>query len=227
MRLFICAKPRFGIIGALRIGYSAVGVDAPYKVQLYRRRPVVFNLAGAQAGARAHHETEQRPARRVDDFFQAELSRIRLVHRRHHVIGYAGELILAAIMVLYDPGRGWRFRVNDMIIRNLSTGAGDFTGMMIESQMNAFHIGKIGGDIGIGNQDGTVLHILWMDEFNVVNDIEFFQQHSADQPVEITTGNQSKHIVAHNIHTLFYASPPPYKGVGLNVRIILTIHSAK
>ena len=116
MRLFICAKPRFGIIGALRIGYSAVGVDAPYKVQLYRRRPGVFNLAGAQAGARAHHETEQRPARRVDDFFHAELSRIRLFHRRHQGLIDVGEAFLTAVIIVNNGGRRRRIGVDNVVI---------------------------------------------------------------------------------------------------------------
>jgi hypothetical protein len=63
-------------------------------------------------------------------------------------------------------------------------------------------------------------------EFYVVNDVEFLQQYGTNQTVEITTGNQSIHIVAHNIHTLSML-PFPFKGAELNDRIILTTQSAK
>jgi hypothetical protein len=113
-----------------------------------------------------------------------------------------------------------------MIIQFFATGPGHFTGMMIESQMNPFHIGKVGGDVGVGNQDRAVLHVLWVDEFDIINDVEVLLQYGANQTVEIIPGNQSKHIVAHSIHPSL-CLPSPFKGFGLNDRIILTIHSAK
>ena len=109
-----------------------------------------------------------------------------------------GEFILAAVMVINDTRRGGGVRVDDVIVRLFTAGAGNFAGMMVERQMHAFHIRQVGGDVGTGNQDRTVLHVLGMDELDIVDQVQFFEEHRADQAVEIAAGDQTEFIAAHS-----------------------------
>jgi hypothetical protein len=47
-----------------------------------------------------------------------------------------------------------------------------------------------------------------VDEFDIVNNIQFLQKNSANQAVEVATGNQSKHVVTHNFIPSPYFPPP-------------------
>jgi hypothetical protein len=52
----------------------------------------------------------------------------------------------------------------------------EFLGLVvIESQMNTRNKGEIRGDIPVINFDFSVLHILWMNEFYIVNQIKMLK----------------------------------------------------
>jgi len=79
-----------------------------------------------------------------------------------------------------------------MNFRGLTIGAGDFTGMVVECQMHAIHVRKVCGDVGTGNQNRPVLHVLGVHELDVINHVQFFKKHRAYQTIEIATGDQPK-----------------------------------
>ena len=66
-----------------------------------------------------------------------------------------------------------------------------FRGVMIEGQMHAFHIGQVGGDVAIVDLDLAVLHVLRMDELDVVDQLQLLEQHGAYQAVEVATGDKT------------------------------------
>ena len=83
-----------------------------------------------------------------------------------------------------------------------------FAQVVIEGQMDAFHVGQIGGDVAVGNLDQPVLHVLGMNEFDVIDQIQFFEQHRADESVEITAGHEPEFLIGH-------LTSPEQKGWGM------------
>jgi hypothetical protein len=62
---------------------------------------------------------------------------------------------------------------------------------MVEGQAGAGDVRKVGGDVAIGDLDEPILHVLWVDELDLVEDPELFQQGSTHQPVEVAAGDKA------------------------------------
>ena len=77
--------------------------------------------------------------------------------------------------------------------------ADSFGGMVVEYHMRAGGIGQVGGDIPRPDLDLSILHILGVNELDLVDHIEVFEQHGADQPIEITTCDQAEFLVFHSV----------------------------
>ncbi len=77
-----------------------------------------------------------------------------------------------------------------MVIRGLRQTQG-LALMMVEGKAHAGHIGKIRRDVALCYLDESILHVLRMDELDLIQDPELFQQGSTDQPVEIAPGYQA------------------------------------
>src|SRR5436190_558365 len=62
---------------------------------------------------------------------------------------------------------------------------------MVEGQPHPGDVWKVGRDVAAGELDEAVLHILWMDERDLVEDFELFQQSSAHETVEVAAGDKT------------------------------------
>src|ERR1700724_3072385 len=62
---------------------------------------------------------------------------------------------------------------------------------MVEGETHARHEREVGRDVALGYLDEPILHVLRVDELDLIEDPELFEQGSAHQPVEITAGNEA------------------------------------
>ena len=122
---------------------------------------------------------QQYPAGRAQNFFLRKLRGVPFIHRRHHLVGNLGKSRFPAVIIIHDAGGGRRVWVNDMILF-FAQNAARFAQMMVEREMRAFDIGQIRRDVVRRDLDFAVLHVFRMREFDVVNHVQFFQQHGAD-----------------------------------------------
>src|SRR5690606_29473085 len=79
----------------------------------------------------------------------------------------------------------------DDVVSFFGADAGDFARVVVKGHIDALDIGKVGGDDVIINVDQPVLHILGVGEGNIVDNVEFFQENGADQPIHVRTGNKA------------------------------------
>ena len=63
--------------------------------------------------------------------------------------------------------------------------------------MRGGEVGKVGRDVGAGDFDFSVLHVLGVHEQNVVDYSHFFEKYGADEAVEVAARHQSKVFIAH------------------------------
>ncbi len=68
---------------------------------------------------------------------------------------------------------------------------------MIERQMHARNKRQIGGDVAFRNFDLAVLHVLGMDELDLVDHVELVEQNGADQAIEIAARHETIFLVGH------------------------------
>ncbi len=112
----------------------------------------------------------------------------RLKGRLRLIVGDARRLRLAAVIVVHPARRRRRLGVYDVII--FLADAGGFAFVMVERQIGPFHEGKVSGDISVGDLDHAVLHVLRMDKFDLIDQVQFFEDRSTNKAIEITTRNQ-------------------------------------
>ena len=58
--------------------------------------------------------------------------------------------------------------------------------MVVEHQMRGCHVGQVGGDVAAADVNLAILHILGMHKFDLLNQVQLFEQYSAYQAVKIT-----------------------------------------
>jgi hypothetical protein len=144
----------------------------------------------AEPGARVHQEAEQDPACRSGDLIGREQRAVGLVNGFHERLRDPAETLGAAEVVVDDTGGRLGARNDDVVLRSLAQTLG-LALVVIESQARAGNIGQVGGDVAIGDLDEPVLHVLRMDELDLVEDPELFQQCGTDQPVEVAAGDEA------------------------------------
>ncbi len=62
---------------------------------------------------------------------------------------------------------------------------------MVESEADAGDVGQVRSDVARAHLDLAVLHVLGMDEEDVVEQPELLQQGGAHQPVEVRAGDEA------------------------------------
>ena len=67
--------------------------------------------------------------------------------------------------------------------------------VVIERDVDTFDEGKVGRDVAAGDLDLAVLHVLGMDEHDVVDHLHVLEQNSAHEAIEIAAGDES--VLAH------------------------------
>jgi hypothetical protein len=95
---------------------------------------------------------------------------------------------LAAVVFVDHPGGGRRLGVDDVV--GLLADAHRLAFVVIEGEVHAFHVGKVGGDVAVGDLDHPVLHVLGVDELDLVDEIELLEDGGAHQPVEVAARDQ-------------------------------------
>ena len=150
----------------------------------------------AEAGARIHQVVEQHPALWVEDFIARELRRVGLVHGDHHVGEGGGEAVFTAEVLEHHARGGWRIGIDDVVgpLAGIAEGLGE---VVVEGEVHAWNEGQVGGDVALGNLDLAVLHVLRMDEFDLVDHVQVVEQHGAGQAVEITAGHEAIFFFGH------------------------------
>ena len=66
-----------------------------------------------------------------------------------------------------------------------------------KNKVRAGHIGQVGGDVPLGDRNLSVLHVFGVHELDIVDQVHFLEQHGADQPVKIATGNEPEFCLRH------------------------------
>ncbi len=59
-------------------------------------------------------------------------------------------------------------------------------------------IRQVGGDVVVRDQNGSVLHVLGVNELDLVNHVHFLEQHGTYQAVEIAPGYKAVFALAHD-----------------------------
>ena len=139
-----------------------------------------------------HQEAEQRPALGAENFLDREAGRVRLVDGAHQVLADPRKLRSAAEIPVDDAGGGQRVGIDDVVGGRLAGAPLHLARMMIERQMAARDIGQVGGDVASRNRDPAVLHVLGMNEGDLVDQVHLFQKNAADQTIEIAAGHQAE-----------------------------------
>ena len=69
--------------------------------------------------------------------------------------------------------------------------------MVVECEVTTLDVGEVGDDVARTDLDQAVLHVLGMDELDVVEQARFAQQHAADEAVEIAAGHEPISLCRH------------------------------
>ncbi len=107
------------------------------------------------------------------------------------VLNPAGWPLLS--FIIDHAGRRRRIGVDDVVIGNFP-GTGNFTFMMVKGQVHAGDIGQVGGDVGILDRDPALLHVVGMDEQDVVDHIQLLEQDGADKAIEVASRDQTEFL---------------------------------
>lgn len=114
-------------------------------------------------------------------------------------------------MVVDDAGGGGGLGVDD-VVGALAGDAHGLAQVVVKSEVGAGHVGQVGGDVAGGDGDLAVLHVLGVHELDVVDHVEFVEQHGADQAVEVAAGDEAVFLLRHDVFCSF-------PGLSLNPRI--------
>jgi hypothetical protein len=148
-------------------------------------------MEAAQARARIHQEVEQIPAIRLEHFLARKARGVGLVDCIHHVAPCRREGARAAVVVIDDARRRRRPRVDHVVLALPADVADGFRQVMVERQVRARHVRQIGRDVAGADRDLPILHVLRMDEQDVIDQVQVSQQDGADEAVEVAAGNEA------------------------------------
>jgi len=144
-----------------------------------------------QAGAGIHQEVEQHPPPRTQDIVFGELGGVGLVHGLEQLFRGVGERLGPTVIFVHGArgrGGGWR---QDEVVGDFAAGPDDLAGVMVERKVAAGDVGQVGGDIPLGDGNAAVLHVLRVDEGDLVDQLPFLEQHGTRQAVEVTARDES------------------------------------
>ena len=139
-----------------------------------------------------HQEIKENPVRGIEDFFLCEICAVALVDRPHDLFGDPLEDLGASVIVVNHPRCGLGISVNnETALCLLDIDAEQFALVMVESEPDPVVEGKVRGDVICRDVDFSVLDVLGVYEFDLVDDVKLLQEHGADEAVKITSGDQA------------------------------------
>ena len=146
----------------------------------------------AKTGAGIHDEVHQYPAGRIQNLVQREIGGISLVYGSHQLLGNAREALVTAIVIKYDTCSTACIRINDIAIFIINTNKSRKLGLMvIKGNSDARIKRQVCSDICRTNIDLAILDIFWMNKFDLINQIKFFEDHCTDKTIKVTAGYKS------------------------------------
>ena len=164
-------------------------------------------MEASEAGPRIHQIVKKHPAFRVQDLIHGKIGTVTFVHRGHQIIRNARECFLPSIVVINHPCGALCVRIYDQFTAGFDCfEAVHFRFMVVKSDRDTRVIRQVGGDIIFAQFDLAILHILGMDKFDLVDQIQFFQHHGACQTVKIASCYESSRLVIHSVILHFLAT---------------------
>jgi len=79
----------------------------------------------------------------------------------------------------------------DDVVGPLAGVANGLGRVVVKRQVHTRHVGQVGGDVAVGHLHLAVLHVLGVNELDVVDQVQLVEQDGADQSIEIAAGNQT------------------------------------
>ena len=202
-------------LGDVRGGQHLVGAQLRARVDQLHHQLVVGDAEvaeAAEAGARVHQEREEDPAGGIEDLALGEAGGVGLVDRLHQLLGDAREARRAAEVVVHDT-RGRHRLGADHVVGGGLVEPVDLRVVVIEREVDARHVRQVRRDVAVGQLDLAVLHVLGVDEEDVVEHAELLEERRAHQSVEIGARHQpvALHLPRRDRrrHVLDIGSGPP------------------
>ena len=128
------------------------------------------------------HGVDHEAVARVDGLLAPQVEH----HELAMDLGAAAQLFLEPVLVLLVKVA----RV-DHVIGHLVGPARRLARMVVERDVAARHVGKVGDDVAARDGHRAVLHVLGVHELDVVDQVDFAEQHAADQAVEVAAGYEA------------------------------------
>ena len=180
-------------LGDVRRGQDLLDREIEAAIDQLHHQLVVGDAEVAEApepGARIHQEAQEDPALWVEDVIHGQLGGVSAVDRLHHLVAHARERRRAAEVVVDDARGGVGVGGHDPVAGVLAD-AQLLGGMVVERQRDLGAVGQVGRDVIGGQLDLAVLHVLGMDEQDLVEEPELLEQGGADEAVEVAAGDES------------------------------------
>ena len=145
----------------------------------------------------------------LEDLVEAELGGVALVHGVHQFLD-AGERLGAAVVLVDHAGGGLRAR-HDHVVRLGLADADRLRVMVIEGDRHVRVVRQVRGDVVRAHLDLAVLHVLGVDEQDVVEHAEVLEQRRAHEPVEVRAGDEPVALGGGGSHN--WVHPPWHRPV--------------
>lgn len=125
----------------------------------------------------------------MQDVLQGVIGRVGPVYRSQHVFADVGEGCGSAEVVVDDACCRLGVRIDDEVVGLID--ANGLRQVMVERQVDARHVRQVGGDVAVGDRHLAVLHVFGVNEQDVVDHVQFTEEHSAYESVEIAASDQA------------------------------------
>ena len=139
-----------------------------------------------------HKEVHKYPALRIKDLVTVEVCTVALVNGFHYLIRNPYEFLLAAVIIIYNPGCRLCVAINnEPAFPVLILASFQLTLVVVKCYANPVIKGKVRGDVIRRDIDLAVLNILGMNELNLIDEIDLLQKHRTNKSVKVAPCNQS------------------------------------
>ena len=138
-----------------------------------------------------HDEVHENPVLRIKDLVDSEVSGVALIYGYHDLFGNCLESISATVVVI-NNSCGRLFADADILVAKcLMVSSDELTLVVVKCETYSGVKGKICRDVILGDIDFSILNILRVNELDLIDNVEFLEQHGAYESVKVTSGNKS------------------------------------
>ena len=169
--------------------HRRAGVDQLHHQLVVRDAEVA---EAAEAGARVHQEVEQHPAGGVEDLVRASNWAASPLSTASMSSSMPGNVASRRRSARRPRARPTRRRATMTWLSGRPVDAERLRVVVVERDVDVRVVGEVGGDVTGAELDLAVLHVLGMDELDVVEDAEVLEKGGAHQPVEVAARHESE-----------------------------------